>query len=451
MSGERTFHGLWLLVLALQLIAMPALAIDARARAALELEGDAWVGQEVVLKVELLSNGFSFGGQRIRIPDVPGALVLEDAVSTVKLTEQVDGETWQVLSYRYPMFAQRTGPIELGPIAVAFEVSEGYGSEPVGFELQTEALSFDVRSPPGLDNPSRLVTTTDFTLKVAVTPDPSGLKVGDALTRTITRTAPAVSGMAFAPLPTPAIPGVAVYPKSPEVDDRSNRGELVGTRVESVTYVLQQAGRLTIPGIELPWWDPVAERLHTESVPPLEFEVAVNPDLLPRFDPVEQLAGLAADRPGALAAVVLGTAVIFWAALRWLPAGIRRLRRWMIARRRSEGARFKRLLRICKGNDPAAVYNAYVNWISGDGGSGPVTAGAEELATELERLQAALVGRDPGWRSDALVRALRHARRAARRSRREDEKRALPALNPQSSRRLVRARGFRRAPDGTDR
>ncbi|MGB5496287.1 MAG: hypothetical protein WBM97_17600, partial [Sedimenticolaceae bacterium] len=251
MSGDRVYRGWWPLGLILQLSALPALAIDARARAGLELAGDAWIGQQVVLKVELLSNGQSFGGQRIHLPDVPGALVLEDVVSTVKLTEQVNGETWQVLSYRYPMFAQRAGRIELAPIAVAFDVSEGYGSEPVSFELQTEALSFEVRSPPGVDDPARLVTTTDFTLKVEVTPDPVGLKVGDALTRTITRTAPAVSGMAFAPLPTPAIPGVAVYPKSPEVDDRSSRGDLVGTRVESVTYVLQQAGELTIPGIGL--------------------------------------------------------------------------------------------------------------------------------------------------------------------------------------------------------
>lgn len=430
MTGDRVFRGWWLLGLILQLSALPALAIDARVRAGLELAGDAWIGQQVVLKVELLSDGLSFSGQRIHLPDVPGALVLEDAVSTVKLTEQVGGETWQVLSYRYPMFAQRAGRIELAPIAVAFDVSEGYGSEPVGFERQTKALSFEVRSPPGVDDPARLVTTTDFTLKVEVRPDPVGLKVGDALTRTITRTAPAVSGMAFAPLPTPVIPGVAVYPKSPEVDDHSSRGDLVGTRVESVTYVLQQAGKLTIPEIGLPWWDPGAEKLHTETIPALTLEVAVNPDLLRRFDPVKQFAGLAADHPWALAAGLLCMAAIVWAGFRWLPVGIRRLRGWRIARRSSEPARFKRLLHVCRGNDPAAVYNAYVHWASGDDSRAPVTADAGRLADELQRLQTALIGRDPDWRADDLVRALQRSRQAALRSRRAHASRALPALNP---------------------
>lgn len=430
MNGKRAFRGWCLLGLILQLLALPAMAVDARVRAALELEGDPWVGQQVVLKVELLSNGVSFGGQRIQLPDVPGALVLEDAVTTVKLTEKVDGETWQVLSYLYPMFAQRAGPIELGPVAVAFEVAEGYGSEAKSFALQTEALSFEVRSPPGVDDPARLVTTTEFTLKVNVTPEPAAPKVGDALTRTITRTAPAVAGMAFAPLPTPSIPGVAVYPKSPEVDDRSNRGELVGTRIESVTYVLQQAGTLIIPGMALQWWDPVAERLHTETIPALELAVAVNPDLSPRFDPLEQVAVLAADHPWALSAGVIGIVAMFWAAFRWSPTGIRRMRRWRDARRDNERARFKRLLRACRDNAPAQIYNAYVLWGSSDIDLMPLLADAGDLVGELRRLQSALVGREPGWRADDLVRALQRARQAAGRSRREKVSQALPALNP---------------------
>lgn len=193
--------------------------------------------------------------------------------------------------------------------------------------------------------------------------------------------------------------------------------------------MLQQPGRLTIPGIELPWWNPVAERLQTENVPALDLEVAVNPDLLPRVDPVERLSGLAADRPWALGSGLLGIAAICWAAARWLPGAIRRLGRWRAARRRSEPARFKRLLRACRSHDPVRIYNAYLNWLSGDDGPGPALAGAEDLAGELERLQGALIGRDPDWRAGRLERALRGARQALRR-RHEQALQDLPPLNP---------------------
>ena len=436
MSRERAWQARrrclwpWLLWMALHPGASPAQGIDARVRAALDAEGGAWIGQQVVLKIELLTSGLSFSGQRIRLPDVPGALVLEDAVSTVKLSEPVEGETWQVLSYRYPMFAQRAGRIDVAPARVAFAVSAGYGSDAVSFDLQTEALSFEVRSPPGVQAPADLVTTTDFSLDVKVNPDPVDLRVGDAVTRTVTRTATAVSGMAFAPLPAPDIPGVAAYPGSPEVDDTSNRGDLVGTRVESVTYVLQQAGKVTIPGAALQWWNPDTGQLNTETIPVLIFAVAENPDLESRSDPLEAALGLAVNHPGVLVAAVAGMAVLAWAAFRWLPPLDRRLRRWRSARRRSEAARFRRLLRACRTNDPGRIYNAYLRWITGEDSPGPDALGAEALARERERLQTALVGREPEWRADAFRGAVKRARRAARGTRRAAGAQVLPALNP---------------------
>jgi hypothetical protein len=381
-----------------------------------------------VLKVELLSNGQSFGDQSIRLPDISGALVLEDTVSTVKLNETMDGESWQVLSYHYQMFAQRAGRIEIPPIDVAFAVSEGYGSEPVSFELQTEALSFEVSSPPGVDDPTGLVTTTELTLKVEVSPDPGKLKVGDALTRTVTRTAPSVSGMAFAPMPTPVIPGVAVYPKPPEVDDRSNRGKLVGMRTESTTYVLQQEGKLTIPGIEFEWWDPVAGELYSERVPALNLEVAINPDLIP--GPVERLRELAEKRPWILFLAALLFVVAIAAGIRWLPGRLRRLKRWQAKRRNSEAARFKRLLRACRENDPSRAYNAYTAWLTGEDAPHSAFLQEDGFRAELERLQVALVGRQSGWRADGFTRELKRARLAGQQEARKRETRVLPALNP---------------------
>ena len=438
---QRELWWSWLLGALLQVTAVPVQALEARVRAGLEVDGEAWIGQQVILKIDLLTNALSFSGQRIHLPDVPGALVLEDAVSTVKLSERVDGETWQVLSYRYPLFAQRAGRIEIAPAAVAFAVAEGYGKEAVPFDLETAALVLQVRSPPGVSEPERLVTTTNFALEVEITPDAADLQVGDALTRTVTRSAAAVSGMAFAPLPVPDIPGVAVYPKAPEVADSNNRGDLNGTRVDAVTYVLQQAGRFTIPEIELQWWNPVTATLHTETIAALTLEVAPNPDLARGTDPLQQTRELVSTQPWRVLAIIVGLAAALWAAFKHIPPGIRRLQRWRAARRESEGARFRRLLLACRSDDPARSYNAHLKWVSGVGGPAPAALREPTLVGELKRVQTALVQGERGWRGAALASALQGARRAGRRLRRESGARVLPALNPQRFVPLERASG----------
>ena len=427
---SRRAWGAWLLGLVLQLSALPASALDARVRVSVEPEREAWIGEQLILKVDLMTNGLSFSDQRIHLPDVPGALVLEDTVTTVKLSEQVEDETWQVLRYDYPLFAQRPGRIEVAPVNIAFAVSAGFGSDPEHYELQTEALAFEVQTPPGAADPARLVTTTNFSMKVAVTPDPTGLAVGDAVTRTVTRSADAVSGMAFAPLPLPDIAGVAAYPRTPEVDDRSNRGMLTGTRVESVSYVLQKAGKVSIPGIELQWWDPVAEKLNTERIAPLDLDVADNPGLVSPVQSLGWIRRIAANEPWMLLGGGGALAAVAWALVRWLPPGIRCLRRRRRARQLREAARFKALIRACSSNDPVRVYNAYLAWLSAEDALATDKGQTLSLDNELERLQTALVRSDRSWRSDGLVSALRHARNAALGNLRKTRSQALPALNP---------------------
>ena len=70
----------WLPAALLQMTALSVQALEARVRAGLEVDGEAWIGQQVILKIDLLTNALSFSGQRIHLPDVPGALVLVAAL-----------------------------------------------------------------------------------------------------------------------------------------------------------------------------------------------------------------------------------------------------------------------------------------------------------------------------------------------------------------------------------
>jgi hypothetical protein len=93
------------------------------------------------------------------------------------------------------------------------------------------------------------------------------LKVGDALTLTITRRARHVPGMVFSPLPEFTIDGLQDYPDAPHVNDQINRGELVGTRTDTVTFICEREGEYEIPGIRFQWWDPENEVLEEEVLP----------------------------------------------------------------------------------------------------------------------------------------------------------------------------------------
>lgn len=416
------------------LLAGQARALEAQLRAQLQPADQAWVGQQLILRIDLLSDGLSFAGQRFRIPDLPGALLLEDAATTVKLSERVAGETWQVLSYHFPVFPQRPGRLRIPPITVEFRVSAGYGSQSQAFSLRSNALDIAVRSPPGVADPRGLVTTPDFELQVTVIPDATDLQVGDAVTRRIERRAEGVSAMAFRPLTVADVPGVAVYAGTPELRDRKDRGRLQGTRIETTTYVLQKAGTVSLPGLDLQWWDPQAQRMHTETIPGLSIRVAPNPTLAPRATGAHALLDRLKAHPGLSLAAALAMAACTWGLYRSLPALGRRLRRFREARRDSERHRFRLLLRACAGNRPLAAYNAYLAWLDSTRPGDAAVQEHQTLSRELLTLQQALIGRRPDWRGAGLSRTLRNLRRQQGRERifRAGHRRALPTLNPRS-------------------
>ena len=248
------------------------------------LAGDqapAWVGQKVELYLELWSDGFSFGEQHFVLPEVPGAFLLQGDANTVKLTESRQGVTWQGLRYTLFLYPQRAGELSVPPFDVRFTVRAGFGAEPSEFRFRTDALGIEARLPRGARPGELLVTTTEFSLQGSwdrspPTEGPLQLQTGDALTLEVSRRAADVPGMVFQPLPRRGIEGLGEYPAAPVVSDRVNRGELVGTRSDSVTFICEKPGRYVIPEWRFSWWDPVREELSERVIPEMTLEVTAN-------------------------------------------------------------------------------------------------------------------------------------------------------------------------------
>lgn len=73
--------------------------------------------------------------------------------------------------------------------------------------------------------------------------------------------------MAFPPLPVTDLDGVAAYPKPPVVRDHTERGTFTGTRIDSVTYVCERPGKVTVPALALPWWNVRTRELEKVILP----------------------------------------------------------------------------------------------------------------------------------------------------------------------------------------
>ncbi|MEN8151796.1 MAG: BatD family protein, partial [Planctomycetota bacterium] len=319
-------------------------------------EADLVVGQRVVLRVDVLAKD---GWAQVRdLPpfEVPGATVLRTSSQGIRLNETIDGDAYSGQRYELSLYPRRDGDFTVPALPLHVSIRR-WGAGESEEEHAAPSVSFRASWPPGAQGVRDLVATTRLTAKQAWGPESgeAGLRVGDAIRRTVIVEADDVSGMAFPPLDTGAIPGVGVYPASPEVDDRTNRGALTGTRSDTVTFVFERAGAVTFPDVAVVWYDLAKKEVRREVLPGRTLSIA----------------------PGPAAAVVAAEEEETGGSRWWLlvllamPGLILAFRRpflgslaaWREARRESEPAYFRRFVRAARAGEAPAAGRTLLAWL----------------------------------------------------------------------------------------
>jgi hypothetical protein len=252
----------------------------AKVRTTLETKGAVWVGQHVTLAIELMSPGFFSGSPTFYLPQVPQVLLLQPNDRPVLGSETIDGASYTIQRHEFAIFAQHPGNVIIPSFQVRFSTRVGT-AQPAEHLVSTDAVSFEVKLPPGAEGLATLISARDLKATETWQPRSTKAKEGDAFTRTLTFSAPDVPSMAFPPFPTTEIPGIGVYAKDPRLVDQSERGVMRGERQDIITYVCQRPGRFVLPAARFTWWDLNRQQLRTVDFPARTFEVAANPAFSP--------------------------------------------------------------------------------------------------------------------------------------------------------------------------
>ena len=186
----------------------------------------------------------------------------------------IDGVRYGVYEKRYVIFPQRSGPLEIPDILFRGEVTDG-SSNFVFRNLNTrrvtafiDGMTVDVKQRPAAAGNSPVwLPVSGLTLEDSWAPDTEELQIGDSVVRTITMVAEGLDGAVLPPFGTTDLDGANTYPDPAEIDRTFVSGEIVGTRVETMTIVPTIDGNLQIPEIAIPWWNIDTDQLQVTTIP----------------------------------------------------------------------------------------------------------------------------------------------------------------------------------------
>ncbi|MCR9702310.1 BatD family protein, partial [Vibrio vulnificus] len=144
------------------------------------------VNEQVILTIEVATPRWFTAGTRIGHVEIPNVIAKQRNPLATNYTERKDGHTWSRQRWEITLYPQASGRFVVPPIAVSVQVSAPNG-ENVSGTLYTAPISFDASMPSGLIQPqSAWFSASDVEVEQQWQTSSEPLKVGDAITRTIT-------------------------------------------------------------------------------------------------------------------------------------------------------------------------------------------------------------------------------------------------------------------------
>lgn len=411
------------------------------APAFIEFEADtseAWLRQQVLLTVRLYVSGNLVSGG-LSEPSAEGIVI--EQLGEQSEDQVLKGNTrYRVIERKYALFAEAAGeltveaPVFNGELSTGSRSSFGFGllrdnSTPV--YAAGKPIRLQIKAPPASAAGSAWLPARNVRLSEQKIPSGGPYEAGHPFTRVITLE---VDGQLHTQLPLPefqTLRGAQQYPESPQGETAAGPSGVRGRQVLRQAVIPNQAGKLLLPAIRVPWWDVGSGRARVAEVPAQELQILPSA-ALPQPAPPSTAPATADDaQPAALNAVPAPQAGY------WRPLALFALAGWLLTlllliwkrghrapQRQHEGASprlsglHKAMIRALTSADPRQARSALIKWAAAYSGCerisslqqvddqlAPLLDDQAAWSAELQALDAAAYGQRGDW-DGAKLRAL---------------------------------------------
>lgn len=392
-----------------------------------------WVQAQVLYRIKVY-RAVATRQPRLAEPDLRGVDVLVEVAADERSYESlIDGKAYNVVERVYAIFPQASGEVFISPAQFEARVlADGritgrkvFQSDPISIEVQP------IPPPPEAYPDAAWFPAKSVELSENWSREPDTLPAGEPITRHVTVTA---LGQLSTQIPVIApvdSDSVKVYPDKPELRVTAAAGGVLAHRKDQYAIIGIDAGNVTLPKLELPWWNVETKAWQVAELPATTIRVLPSADALPEPQPPE-LPAPAEPAPEGTSTLVVHSS--FWRRVSEALAGawLLTLVVWWLSRRqprrqdarspadapplhKQQAALLKSARRAAGRNDKAAARAAILDWSKGQWPDEPIRSigdvarrVAEPLAAELMMLNRVSYGpQHSTWDGRALAAALR--------------------------------------------
>ena len=284
--------------------------------------GNTYVQQQIPYTLRFYHDDTLLSGD-LRPPPLQGALIRQIG-DEARYAVNRNKRRYQVIERRYLIAPEKSGELLVPPASFSGQISTGQQAPRAQSRRDRLMQDFFRGSPFGGGGRSVRVFSKPLTIDVQPRPagfagawlpaenlelhdswasDPPEFRAGEPVSRTLTLRATGLSGAQIPSLKLDQPPGTRVYPDAPVNETRTDNGKVYGLSRQTFTYLPGHAGALTIPAVEVPWWNTQDDQQAVARLPEWVLQVepgvagtAPAPVIVPQPEERRSSASQSADR-----------------------------------------------------------------------------------------------------------------------------------------------------------
>lgn len=192
---------------------------------------------------------------------------------------RIGNTAYLVIERSYAVFPQTSGLLRLSPVLA--EARTGLGSSSFFDSLgrnkvvraRSNSIDVAVLPVPQNINVNPWLPAKNFQLLEQWPQNPPKFVQGEPVTRTLSIKAEGLTAAQLPVLPDISIDGLKQYPDQPLLNDIRNDTGVTGYRVEKIALIPTTAGKITLPAIDIPWWNTATQKKEVARIPERTIEV----------------------------------------------------------------------------------------------------------------------------------------------------------------------------------
>ncbi|WP_415904859.1 BatD family protein [Neptuniibacter sp. QD48_55] len=230
----------------------------------------------------------------IQEPQVTEGKALIEALGEQRQYEQeLNGRRMLVIEQAWLITPQQSGTLKIQGARLSGQVPDGRPDPFRGFNTRAvrrifvpaEDYEVDVQPIPTEFTGEHWLSAKEINLSSDFDRAIDSWKQGEPVTRMLTLEATGVKKEQLPELVLPEVPGLKQYATKPQIEQYYVDGELTLSLKLEVTVIPERGGKVTLPEIQLPWWNTEAKKQEAASIPAINIDVEADATALAPSSP----------------------------------------------------------------------------------------------------------------------------------------------------------------------